>query len=102
MEMVVLKNDERGCEVHTAAGCERLRRGFPVSVVDTTATVDSFADGFLRVRNMGHSLEECAQFANTVGAVMVQKLGGGCSMPASDEIAALLSRFQLSRPPRLF
>lgn len=98
INMVVLKRGARGCEVHTPAGCAVSQPGFPVPVVDTTAAGDSFAAGFLRALTMGHSLEVCAQFANAVGAVKVQKLGGGRSVPSADEIAALLSRFHVDLP----
>jgi sugar/nucleoside kinase (ribokinase family) len=48
---------------------------FPVKVVDTTGAGDSFCGGFLYGIAMGWSKEQCALFANAVGALCVGSFG---------------------------
>ncbi|MBQ9789675.1 MAG: adenosine kinase [Lentisphaeria bacterium] len=47
----------------------------PVNVVDTTGAGDSWAGAFLFGLIEGKSLSDCADFANSIGALMVQTLG---------------------------
>jgi sugar/nucleoside kinase (ribokinase family) len=66
-----------------AAGCVVVRAkeiiaspGFAIPVVDTTGAGDCFAGGFLAALQRGLSYAHAARFANAVGALSVQKLGG--------------------------
>ncbi len=49
---------------------------FSVPVVDTTGAGDCFAGGFLAALQRGFNYEDAARFANAVGALSVQALGG--------------------------
>ena len=72
---VVLKLGANGCALFNDSGETRVP-GFSVPVVDTTGAGDCFAGGFLAALQRGFSLEEAARFANAVGALSVQALGG--------------------------
>jgi sugar/nucleoside kinase (ribokinase family) len=72
---VVIKLGPEGCAVFTACGAARFP-GFAVDAVDTTGAGDCFAGGFLAAVSEGRSYAEAARFANGVGALCVQKLGG--------------------------
>jgi sugar/nucleoside kinase (ribokinase family) len=71
---VVIKLGGSGCAVFTPEG-EFLSPAFAVDVVDTTGAGDSFVGGFLAALHYGKSLEDCASFANAVGALSVSRLG---------------------------
>ena len=72
---VVVKLGAAGCLV--CWGEDSLQApAFTVKVVDTTGAGDCFAGGFLAALQHGFSYAEAARFANAVGALSVQKLGG--------------------------
>lgn len=101
IQTVVLKLGASGCEVHTSAGEVFRHPGFQVPVVDTTAAGDSFAAGFLRALTADLPLDQCAMFANAVGAVKVQKPGGGRNVPTAQEISHLLEEAGQHNPLEL-
>lgn len=59
--------------------------GFDVPVVDTTGASDCFVGGFLAATLRGFSLLDAARFANAVGALSVQHLGGTTGLLGWDE-----------------
>src|SRR5579884_1786919 len=84
---VVVKLGAAGCFI--LAGEESIASpAFQVPVVDTTGAGDCFAGGFLAALQRGASYIEAAQFANAVGALSVQKLGGTTGLMTFDETAA--------------
>jgi sugar/nucleoside kinase (ribokinase family) len=72
---VVIKLGGSGCAVFTP-GEELVSPAFDVPVVDTTGAGDCFVGGFLAALHYGKSTAEAASFANAVGALNVQGLGG--------------------------
>ena len=86
---VVLKLGAYGCALFTEAGETRVP-GFTVPVVDTTGAGDCFAGGFLAALQRGFPLEEAARFANAVGALSVQALGGVTGLKGFDETMEIL------------
>jgi ribokinase len=101
INIIVVKLGAAGCEVHSASGEKIHCSGFQVPVVDTTAAGDSFAAGFLRALAAGLPLEDCALLANAVGAVKVQKLGGGRNVPTAGELQNLFAKHGLKPPVEL-
>ena len=64
--------------------------GFAVQVVDTTAAGDAFIGGLAVALLEGKPLERAARFANAAGALACTRLGAQSSLPARDEVMALL------------
>lgn len=64
--------------------------GFPVEVVDTTAAGDAFIGGLAVALLEGKPLEQAARFANAAGALACTRLGAQTSLPAREEVEALL------------
>lgn len=91
-EILVVKKGELGCVVYTQNEMIEVP-GFAVTVVDTTAAGDSFAAGFVVASSRGNSLIGAATYANKVGAVAVQKVGGGRNVPTLMEIEQISSSF---------
>jgi len=77
--MAVLKLGARGCAIYTGDR-EILSPGFRVETIDTTGAGDCFVGAFLSSRLNGASLEEAARFANAVGAMSVQHVGGAAGL----------------------
>ncbi|MES1257112.1 MAG: carbohydrate kinase family protein [Acidobacteriota bacterium] len=77
---VIIKLGPRGC---WANGTEVP--GHEVKAVDTTGAGDCFSGGFLAGLQRGMSVEEAARFANTVGALAVQKVGATAGVRNWDE-----------------
>jgi len=72
---VVVKLGAAGCLICTGGDADAVP-AFRVPIVDTTGAGDCFAGGFLAALQHGLSFLEAARFANAVGALSVQKLGG--------------------------
>ena len=72
---VVIKLGAAGCVL--LLGSESIASpAFQVPVVDTTGAGDCFVGGYLAALQRGLSHPDAAHFANAVGALSVQKLGG--------------------------
>lgn len=82
----ILKLGERGCAVYTGER-EIVSPGFRVPVKDTTGAGDCFVGAFLSARLRGASWEESARFANALGAISVQQVGGASRLPAGLDVA---------------
>ena len=76
----VLKLGARGCAVYTQE-CEYLSPAFAVPVKDTTGAGDCFVGAFLYAHMGGASLKDAARFANAIGAISVQHVGGAAGLP---------------------
>jgi sugar/nucleoside kinase (ribokinase family) len=66
------------------------RAGFELAVKDTTGAGDVFRGGFIYARLRGCSLDEQLRFANAAAAVSCTRPGAIASVPALEEIQALL------------
>lgn len=74
-KIVGLKMGERGAFLRDADGSTTWVPAFDVEAVDALGAGDSFVAGFLTGLVHGWSIEECARFANAVGACCVRALG---------------------------
>jgi sugar/nucleoside kinase (ribokinase family) len=83
----VLKLGARGCAVYSGDR-ELLSPAFRVAVKDTTGAGDCFVGAFLFAHLSGASLEEAARFANAVGAIAVQHVGGAAGLPDLPDVPA--------------
>jgi sugar/nucleoside kinase (ribokinase family) len=81
---IVVKLGARGCVVFTADDEIRIS-GFTVPVVDTTGAGDCFAGGYVAALARGASHADAARFANAVGALVVQRLGGVAGVRSWEE-----------------
>ena len=72
---VVIKLGNKGCYVKESGGKRFYSQPFIVEAVDTSGAGDAFCAGFLTglVKNM--DIEDCAIFANAVGALCVTAVG---------------------------
>lgn len=95
---VVVKLGAQGCLV--SAGSEEFHEpAFQVPVMDTTGAGDCFAGGFLAARQRGSDLREAARFANAVGALSVQALGGVTGLLSYDRTLAWVSSISAESTP---
>jgi sugar/nucleoside kinase (ribokinase family) len=83
---VVMKLGRNGCAVFRDEGCFHTP-AFDVPVVDTTGAGDCFVAGFLAALARGCSWEDAALYANAVGALSIQRLGGVEGVLTWDETA---------------
>ncbi len=64
--------------------------GHPINVVDTTAAGDAFTAALAVARAQGRSLQDAVRYANAAGALACTKFGAQPSMPAADDVGAML------------
>jgi sugar/nucleoside kinase (ribokinase family) len=74
-EIAVIKLGENGLLAKTKSELFRIP-AHKVTVVDTTGAGDASCGGFLYGYVQGWPLEKCAQLANAVGGLTVQRMGG--------------------------
>lgn len=72
---IVIKCGAKGCFVKNAEQCFHMPAMANVNCIDTTGAGDCFAAGFIYGISEGHTLEECARFANACGGLAVENLG---------------------------
>lgn len=65
--------------------------GFPVPVVDTTGAGDAFVAAIVTRLSAGDDLFTAAEYANVVGALVVQQEGAQASYPDADEVQAQIA-----------
>jgi sugar/nucleoside kinase (ribokinase family) len=86
---VVVKLGAQGCLIAS----QRVP-AFQVPVVDTTGAGDCFAGGFLAALQYGFSYEDAARFANAVGALSVQALGGVTGLRTFEQTLEWIDQFK--------
>ncbi|MGI8742395.1 MAG: carbohydrate kinase family protein [Bryobacteraceae bacterium] len=92
---VIVKLGADGCLV--AAAKEHFWAGaFRVPVVDTTGAGDCFAGGFLAALQRAFNYQDAARFANAVGALSVQALGGVTGLRTFEQTLEWMHQFQSS------
>lgn len=89
-KVVGLKMGERGSYLRAADGTEVRVPILPVTAVDGTGAGDAYVAGFLAGLLRGWSLEECARFANAVGACCVTAMGATTGLRSFAETQAFL------------
>ena len=92
LEIVVVKEGEKGCSIYSRGAEPLYCPGFAVPVVDTMGAGDVFNAAFILSLLQGKSLMECSAFANAAGAAKVQKFGAGCNAPTLEEVKRMLIR----------
>ncbi len=89
-EVVGLKLGEKGVYVRSKSGEEITLPALPVTAIDALGAGDSFVAGFLTGLVRGWNIEQCARFANGVGACCVTALGATTGIVGFDETLAFL------------
>jgi tagatose kinase len=92
LEIVVVKEGEKGCSIFSRGSESLSCPGFVVPVVDAMGAGDVFNAAFILSLLQGKSLVECGTFANAAGAAKVQKFGAGCNAPTLEEVKRMLIR----------
>ncbi len=85
---VVVKLGSVGCYIRESKeeGAKILPSYKGINVVDTTGAGDSFCSGFISALARGKSFEECAAFANAVGAHCCMAKGATTGIKSYEEI----------------
>jgi sugar/nucleoside kinase (ribokinase family) len=84
---VVIKLGARGCAVYSNTGAIHSP-AYAVPVRDTTGAGDCFVAGFLSAAIEGRDMAECASYANAVGALSVQVVGGAVGIVPGIDVDA--------------
>jgi len=85
--MAVIKLGAEGCAVYTNEGEFRCP-AFDVEAKDTTGAGDCFVGGFLAALLRGAAIADAARYANAVGALTVQHVGGASGIPDGVDVEA--------------
>lgn len=64
---------------------------FDIEVVDTTGAGDAACGGFLYAMQQGWAVEQCGRFANAVGALTVQRMGGAEAIDSREQVEKFLA-----------
>jgi sugar/nucleoside kinase (ribokinase family) len=97
LEIVVVKEGEKGCSIYERGSIPLHCPGFVVPVVDAMGAGDVFNAAFILSLLQGKSLPECGTFANAAGAVKVQKFGAGCNAPMLVEVKEVIRNHPVSK-----
>ena len=92
----VMKLGARGCAIYTGDR-ETVCPAFEVEAKDTTGAGDCFVAGFLSARLRGASRAEAGNFANAVGALCVQRVGGAAGVLNYDETQSWMRTARLRK-----
>lgn len=82
---VVVTRGGDGCELHTAAGVERIP-AVPADVVDTTGAGDAFCACLTVALAAGHDLRRAAELAVRAGARAVATPGARATLPRLEQL----------------
>ncbi len=83
--VVGLKMGEHGAYIRTSQGEEFRIPVYKVDAVDALGAGDAFVAGFLAGLTKGWDIEQCARFANAVGACCVTALGATTGIKSFEE-----------------
>lgn len=82
-----------------AQGCLALHHGhilkqkaYRVDVVDTTAAGDTFCGALVAALSRGFAMQQCLAEASAASAIACTRLGAQSSIPAREEVLALMKR----------
>ena len=94
---VVLTQGQHGLLCYDSASGQQWRmNAFSVEPMDETAAGDSFVGYLMASLVAGQTLAEALPRASAAGALAVTREGAAPSIPAQDEVAALLARQAVS------
>ena len=94
--MAVIKLGPRGCAIFTGENEIRVS-AFEVDAKDTTGAGDCFVGGFLAALLDGASLTEAGRYANALGAITVQHIGGASGIPDGVDLTAWMASAMIRR-----
>jgi ribokinase len=92
VENVIITLGKKGALLYLGANDFKLVPGFKVDAVDTTGAGDAFNGGLAHALSNHLPLQEAMEYANTVAALSVTKIGTAPAMPTKEEIEAFRSR----------
>jgi sugar/nucleoside kinase (ribokinase family) len=81
---IVVKTGAKGCSIFTPDAVLDVP-GYKVEAIDSTGAGDCFAGAFLAAIARGLQLDDCAAFANAVGAMNVEHIGATTGVRTWDE-----------------
>lgn len=90
LEALVLKRGSHGVTIFTRDVSHVNVAGFPVEVVNTVGAGDAFASGLIYSWVQMKNWQECAEFANACGAIVVTRHGCATAMPRLNEVEEFL------------
>ena len=93
-KVVGLKLGARGCYLRAADGTEFTLPALPVRAIDALGAGDAYVAGFLTGVVRGWDLEQCARFANAVGACCVTALGATTGIQSFEDTLAFMGATQ--------
>jgi ribokinase len=91
VESVITTLGRQGAIVTSGVGATKVP-GFVVKAVDTTAAGDTFAGGLACALAEEQSLEDAVRFATAAAALSATRVGAQVSMPAREQVDALLGK----------
>jgi ribokinase len=94
LKKCIITKGSKGVSFYSESEGEKDIPSFKVDVVDSTGAGDSFNGALAYSLSNGAPLEEACQFANTVAAISVTKLGAQGGMPTNDEVCEFLQTRQ--------
>ena len=101
--LLVVKRGAQGCavaqgEIPSAISDIAHFPGFPVEVMNVLGAGDAFAAGFLYGWVRGESIDDCARYANSCGALVVSRHACAPAMPTRPELEYFLAHHQRLTP----
>jgi len=93
---LVCKRGDLGCVIFPGSIGDHLEDGlpvpaFPVEVMNVLGAGDAFAAGFLRGWLRDETWQQCGQWGNACGAIVVARHGCAPAMPTFDELQAFIA-----------
>jgi sugar/nucleoside kinase (ribokinase family) len=88
---VIIKRGSRGA-LGISDGRRIGTKAFPVKVIDTTGSGDSFNSGFLYQWLRKGDLKECMIYGSACGAIAATKMGGSTASPNLKELQQFLNQ----------
>lgn len=89
---VIITLGKKGALLYLGEDQYKFVPGFKVAAVDTTGAGDAFNGGLAHALSNHMPLEESMEYANTVAALSVTKIGTAPAMPTKEEIEAFRSK----------
>jgi 5-dehydro-2-deoxygluconokinase len=95
--VIVMKRGALGCVIFAGEIPDRVDggmvcEGVPVDVLNVLGAGDAFMSGFLRGWIPNEPLDDCAAYANAMGALVVSRHTCSTAMPSREELDSYVSR----------
>ncbi|MEH7121568.1 PfkB family carbohydrate kinase [Neobacillus vireti] len=94
---VIITLGSKGAFLYQGGEKGELIPGFKVETVDTTGAGDAFNGGFAHALSNGCPVKEAIDFAHSVAALSVTKIGTARAMPTKQEIEDFLAAAGLEK-----